>query len=778
MADDGIRVSISPSSVTGGGGRRLTEASPSQSPSFVSDKFGGGGGPRYAAPGTDAKAQIAVEKQAVASQTALVAELRALRTEMRRTAISAGLGSPEYAALRARANEIHQIQRANVGVFAPGASDARASAGSRQGQGGVAYQPGTRAGDVLRGIGAAGLGIGATGLGVAGAAWSGQSGVGIAMLGADLGLRAGIPLARGAWGLGKSAIGAAFGAGAGEAGAAGAVAGEAVTAGAVAETAGGVLAALGGWPVIVTAVTAALGVGAYEYVRNRGAVNRAVGDVASDIGGLPRDLVALALARQYGAAEVPRQALAYRYGRSFQESGQSMIGASTGGRWSSLGINAADSTAMLGGARELAGADILSNRGAYRSLRTGVCAGLSNEQNVSATGGFARLGADPEESIRIIAEGTMRGGQSGLQGEVLKAQLDFLRTQSQRTVISNPTEANRGISALATLLQASGIPALRGAGAISAIQSMGAAFDSSSILDETKIGQSLTMAGQAKLLRAAQTAKHLTGYTDAEVAKMGGDARTTEALRIMDRGFANTGADLSMFLKYGVATSIEEAKKSRLTLDSLEKAWGLARGRATDEMVTGKLLADAMTGDYNAFNRDRAQVTLKTTGMISPGAAGEARLSHTEAATGERVMGTYIKTLDLVEKKSLDVLDSYLAGGTAPGTPLPGGPGGAKLRSALKGTGAMSALPATSAPDYGHMTTWPGGGGATGGIAAAIAFGIRAIIADLDKLVEYAAHSPSPGTTAYPVATPLPPSHPAASGPPAHGKVVPPAHHR
>ena len=774
MADDGIKIRIAPSSITGAAANQRSATSPS----FASDKFGGTT-QRFAAPGADQRSAIQVEKKIVESQTALVAELRALRTAMRRTALSAGLQSPEYQALQARRNEIYQIQRANQGIaFAPGAAPVPRAAPvpglpSRQARGGAAYQPGTRTGDILRGVGAAGVGIGAAAAGVAGAAWGGLSGVGVAALGADVGMRAVTPIARGAWGLGKSAIGAAFGAGAGAAGAAGAVAGaagaagEAVTAGAVAEAAPGVLAAIGGLPAIAVAVTAALGIGAYAYIRNRGAVDSAVGGAVDAVTGLPKDLVALALARQYGAAEVPRQASAYRFGRSFQESGMSMVGASTGGRWSALGINAADATGMLGGAREIAGADILSNRQAYSSLRTGVYAGLTNEQNVAATGGFARLGADSEASIRVVTEGVLRANERGLQGEVLKAQLDYLRTQSTRAVIQNPTEANRGISALATMFQASGIPALRGAGAIHAIRGIGAAFDSSSLFDESKIGSAVTMAGQARLLAAVQT--------DKRFAKMSPSQRMTEGLRILDRNFTNTGADLSLFLKDAVAPTLQAAKTNPLLLDAVEKAWGLARGGATDRMLTDKMLPDAMTGSATAFNADLAKVKLRTTGMISPGAAAEARLSHTEAATGEKTMSTYIKSLDLVEKKALDTLDSYLSGGTAPdGTPLPGGAAGARLRSTLKGTGAMSALPSPSAPDYGHMTTWPGGGGATGGIAAAIAFGIRAIIADLDKLVGYAEHSPSPGATAYPVAAP--PSHPTAVGPPAHGKVLPPGH--
>jgi hypothetical protein len=273
------------------------------------------------------------------------------------------------------------------------------------------------------------------------------------------------------------------------------------------------------------------------------------------------------------------------------------------------------------------------------------------------------LGADSEASIRIVSEGVLRANQSGLQGEVLKAQLDYLRTQSQRTVITNPTEANRGISALASLFEKSGIPALRGAGAIDAIRGIGAAFDSSSLLDESKIGQSLTTLGQAKLLAAMQTTKHLTGFTDAQVAKMSPSQRMTEGLRTLDRGFTNTGPDLAMFLKDAIAPTLQAAKTNPLLLDSIEKAWGLARGQATDRMLTDKMLPEAMTGNYNAFNADLAQVKLRTTGMIAPGAAGEARLSHTEAATGEKTMSTYIKSLDLVEKKALDTLDSYLSGG-------------------------------------------------------------------------------------------------------------------
>ncbi len=765
---DGIEVRISPAS-----GKRLAEPS-----SSFSDRFTGAQ-QRFAAPGLGQRSEIAVEKKIAESQIALVAELKRLRTAMR----TAAPGTEARRILEARRNDLYAQQARSMSVAF--AADPRWASHEAE----VAKALPRRGAAIARGMGrsalSTGIGAGALGVGLASAAWSGQSGLGVALIGADLGMRAGVPLARGAWSLGRSAIGAAFGAGAGEAGGAVAgAAGEAVTAGAVAETAGGVLAALGGWPVIVTAITAALGVGAYEYVKNRGAVNRTLSGAAGDVMGLPKDAVSLALARGYGATEATRQATAFRFARSFQDSGMSMVGASTGGRWSALGLTASESTAMLGSSRELAGSDILSNTKAYRSLRMGVYAGLTNEQNVAATGGFARLGADSEASIKIITEGVLRANERGLQGEVLKAQLDYLRTQSQSTVIQNPTAAVAGVSALASMFQASRIPSLRGAGAIGAIRSIGAAFDSSSLFDESALGKSVTMMGQARLLAASSSARHFTGYSDAEVAKMSPAQRMTIGLRVMDRGFTNTGPDLSLFLKNAIAPTLQTAKTNPLLLDAVEKAWGLARGQATDRMLTNKMLPEAMTGNYTAFDADLAKVKLRAKGMIAPGAAAEARLSHTEARTGEKTMSTYIKSLDLVEKKALDVMNTYLDGGTAPdGTPLPGGAAGARLRNTLKGTGAMSSLPSPAptptASRYGASAAGApiSGPGALSGIADAIIWGVRAMIADLDKLVAYAEHPPAPGApVAYAPTPPLPPSHPAVHASPAHGAVVPPGH--
>src|SRR5271155_5418190 len=101
MADDGIKVSIRPGTVTGGG-RRLTESAPSQSQSFVSDKFTGGGGPRFVAPGTGQRSEINVERKLVDVQTALVAEIRALRQTMKSTAP----GTTERATLQTHIDDL------------------------------------------------------------------------------------------------------------------------------------------------------------------------------------------------------------------------------------------------------------------------------------------------------------------------------------------------------------------------------------------------------------------------------------------------------------------------------------------------------------------------------------------------------------------------------------------------------------------------------------------------------------------------------------------------
>ena len=100
MADDGIKISISPSTITGGG-KRLAE----MSPSFVSDKFGG---VRLAAPGaqsgTDQRAQITAERENTAALRAVSADIRSLRNLRKLTQP----GTSESAALQGRIDQLFQ----------------------------------------------------------------------------------------------------------------------------------------------------------------------------------------------------------------------------------------------------------------------------------------------------------------------------------------------------------------------------------------------------------------------------------------------------------------------------------------------------------------------------------------------------------------------------------------------------------------------------------------------------------------------------------------------
>jgi hypothetical protein len=105
MADEGIRVSISPSTIKSDIRRRLTE------PSFASDRFTSQ--LRFTAPGTGMRSQINVDEKLIASQKGLTAELR----EVRRAIKSTALGSTERAVLKARETELFARQGSNIGAI-------------------------------------------------------------------------------------------------------------------------------------------------------------------------------------------------------------------------------------------------------------------------------------------------------------------------------------------------------------------------------------------------------------------------------------------------------------------------------------------------------------------------------------------------------------------------------------------------------------------------------------------------------------------------------------
>ena len=140
MPDSGIKISISPGASSAGAGRRLAE---SPSSSFASDKLTSGG-QRYTQPGSQRSEiqvdkKLAVDKQLVAEQTALVAEIRELRKAIKATAPQ----SAERATLQSQIDTRLAQQKSNLaGATNAGmvARDARALTSSS----GMALMPSAR----------------------------------------------------------------------------------------------------------------------------------------------------------------------------------------------------------------------------------------------------------------------------------------------------------------------------------------------------------------------------------------------------------------------------------------------------------------------------------------------------------------------------------------------------------------------------------------------------------------------------------------------------------
>ena len=408
---------------------------------------------------------------------------------------------------------------------------------------------------------------------------------------------------------GASAIAGGFGGDGGAAGAAGA-AGDAEAVG------------LGLGPTLGIGVGAtALAVGGYEAIRHP--------DIAKAVSGAP---AAFYDAWHYSRDEAVRQTQAYGYAREFGEGGGALSAYTRSGKFSALGMDPQQALDVTGSMREIAGSQNVTDAQAYRATKLGTDIGLSN-QDITAIGGAAgKLGVDPSTAIDIVAKGVERGGQKGLQGEVGKALLDYLRQQSQLGAVDE-TKAAETVTGVAALLGASGIAAFKGAGAVTnGVAGVAAANQPGDLFGVQSVGTAYTTIGQTRLLQAINR--------DPRFKRMSTLDKVGMADRILTQNF--TGPNADMYLKSVIAPEIEQAKSQGLFgLESLEKQYGYPVGDATDKLLTGSLLTAAESGDVSAYLKLKSQ--LESNGPKNIPAATKAMAGHAaaRAGTGASAMKTF-----------------------------------------------------------------------------------------------------------------------------------------
>ncbi len=282
--------------------------------------------------------------------------------------------------------------------------------------------------------------------------------------------------------------------------------------------------------------------------------------------------------------------------------------------------------------REVAGASNVSEAQAYRATRLGTDIGLSN-QDISAIGGAAgKLGIDPERMIDIVAKGVERGGQKGLQGEVGRATLDYLRTQSQLGT-ADERKAAETVTSMAALLGASGIAAFKGAGAIATgVAGITAANQPADLLGVQSVGSAYTTLGAARLLQSINT--------DRRFKRMSGLDKAAMADRILTQGL--TGPNAKMYLQSTVAPEIQQAQSQGLYgLESLEKQYGWPVGDASDKLLTGSLLTAAESGDVSAYLKLKSQLEANGPGNIPDATKALAEHAMARSATGASALSTF-----------------------------------------------------------------------------------------------------------------------------------------
>lgn len=586
MADSGIKISISPgASTAGAGGRRLTE-----SPSFVSDKFGG---PRLtapsAAPGTGQRSEINnAQRDWVAALRANTAEIRAWRAQVKATAPN----SAERSALQAQIKQGFQQRDALLASPFGKSELGRETTATTEA---VAGMPGAaqRGVDLAQRLATAAKSL----IGIGRETFQGNPAGALRQAVSGVNAFAGGRYLSG--GGGSTATGAAEGAATDIAG--GAAAGGAEAAGGI-----GIGSILG-----VTGTAAALALGGYEAYKHRDLV-----------AGIAESPLALFLARRYSRDEATRQTQAYGYAREFGEAGGPLSAYTRGSRFSALGMDAQQALDVTGGMREAAGASNVSESQAYRTANLGTAVGLSNA-DISAIGGQAgKLGIDPEQMIDVVAKGVERGGQRGLQGEVGRATLDYLRTQSQLGT-ADERKAAETVTGMAALLGASGIAVFKGGGAVTqGVAGITAANQPGDLFGVESVGAAYTTIGQTRLLQEINR--------DPRYKRMSALDRVAMADRILTQGL--TGPNSRMYLRDVVAPEIEQAKAQGLYgLESLEKQFGFPVGDQSDKLVTGSLLTAAESGDVSAYLKLKSQLEANGPGQIP--AATTAMASHAMAAS-------------------------------------------------------------------------------------------------------------------------------------------------
>ena len=327
-----------------------------------------------------------------------------------------------------------------------------------------------------------------------------------------------------------------------------------------------------------------------------------------------------------------RQSQAYGYAREFGEAGGPLSSFTRSSRFSALGLDAQQAIDVIGSMRETGGASNVSETQAYRATKLGTAIGLSN-QDISAIGGAAgKLGIDPERMIDIVAKGVERGGALGLQGEVGRATIAYLQSQSRLAAV-NEKQAAETVTGMAALLGASGIAAFKGEGAVTTgVAGITAANQPDDLLGVRSVGQSYTMLGQAKLLQSINT--------DPRFKRMSMLDRVGMADRILTQGL--TGPNASLYLRNTVAPEIRQAQAQGLYgLESLEKAYNWPVGDASDKLLTGSMLTAAESGDVSAYLKLKSQLEANGPGNIPDASKAMASHAMARAGTGASALGTF-----------------------------------------------------------------------------------------------------------------------------------------
>ncbi|HUY28826.1 MAG TPA: hypothetical protein VMV27_15560 [Candidatus Binataceae bacterium] len=409
--------------------------------------------------------------------------------------------------------------------------------------------------------------------------------------------------------------------------------------------------------------------------------------------------------------------------------------------WAALGLSPSEATSALTSARETAGATSLSNRGAYRGMRSATLMGLTPQESAATVGGAARLGVDPSKWIDIVERGTTRANQNGQQSEINSALLMYLKRQSEISAVDE-TAAQKTVMRVASILGASGLPAFKGAGAVAGVAAIAAANQPGDLFGIGTTGSAITLMGKANILSAINA--------DSTMSKLSSTDKIAMADRILTQGF--TGPNAGMFLKSVVAPEIKMARSMGLYgTEAIEKQFHLPPGAKTDKLLYGKLLDAADAANVDDWNK-YAPANLGAK-KIAPMTSARATHLHGRALTAEAASGTYASA-QYLEAAGLSKLRGYIRD-----------PATASIIDKLTHelTPEASKLPGavpTARPSY---PLGPGehplGGAPVAGPGAVQVFadGFVGMIAAIEKLIAVEQGRANSGKPAYEPEPPMPP---------------------